>query len=86
MSNVIVPSSDTDKQRIKDCMVEISNAMTLMDAQRDFIKEAIESCWEDVDVDKKYLRKMAKIYHKQNLHEVVGEVEDVEALYEGVMA
>jgi hypothetical protein len=28
---------------------------------------------------------MAKIYHKQNLHEVVGEVEDVEALYEGVM-
>jgi hypothetical protein len=28
---------------------------------------------------------MANIYHKQNLSEVVGEVEDVEALYEGVM-
>ena len=82
MSNVIIPSSPADVKRIKDCIIE----MTLMDAQRDFIKEAILSCCEDVDVDKKHLRKMAKIYHKQNLAEIVGELEDVEALYEGVMS
>ena len=86
MSNVIIPSSPADVKRIKDCIIEITNAMTLMDAQRDFIKEAIISCCEDVDVDKKHLRKMAKIYHKQNLAEIVGELEDVEALYEGVMS
>ncbi|HAW03255.1 MAG TPA: hypothetical protein DCW83_01135 [Saprospirales bacterium] len=86
MSNVIIPSSPADVKRIKDCIIEITNAMTLMDAQRDFIKEAILSCCEDVDVDKKHLRKMAKIYHKQNLAEIVGELEDVEALYEGVMS
>jgi hypothetical protein len=85
MSNVIIPSSDEDKTRIKNCIQEISNAMTLMDAQRDFIKEAINSCVEDVEIDKKHLRKMANIYHKQNLSEVVGEVEDVEALYEGIL-
>jgi hypothetical protein len=86
MSNVIIPTSDEDKKRIKDCIIEISNAKTMMESQRDFIKEAINSCVEDVDIDKKHLRKMAEIYHKQNLLEVVGEVEDVEALYEGVMA
>ena len=57
-----------------------------MEAQRDFIKEAVNSCAEDVEVDKKHLKKMADIYHKQNLLEVVGAVEDVEALYESVMA
>lgn len=86
MSNVIIPTSDEDKKRIKDCVIEISNAKTLMEAQRDFIREAINSCVEDVEVDKKHLRKMAEIYHKQNLLEVVGAVEDVEALYESVMS
>ena len=86
MSNVIIPSSPEDKQRIKDCVIEISNAKTMMEAQRDFIKEAIDSCVEDVEIDKKHLRKMAEIYHKQNLLEVVGAVEDVEALYESVMS
>lgn len=86
MSNVIIPTSDEDKKRIKDCVIEISNAKTMMEAQRDFIREAINSCVEDVEVDKKHLRKMAEIYHKQNLLEVVGAVEDVEALYESVMS
>jgi|TARA_B110000908_G_scaffold172587_1_gene241050 archaellum component FlaC len=86
MSNVIIPSSPEDIKRIKGCIEEISNAMTLMSAQRDFIKEAINLCAEDVEIDKKYLKKMATIYHKQNLNEVMGEVEDLEALYETVMA
>ena len=86
MSNVNIPTSDEDKKRIKDCVIEISNAKTMMEAQRDFIKEAIDSCVEDVEIDKKHLRKMAEIYHKQNLLEVVGAVEDVEALYESVMS
>ncbi len=86
MSNVIIPSSTEDKQRIKSCIQEISNAMTRMAAEREFIKEAIAECCDDVEIDKKYLKKMANIYHKQNLNEVVGEVEDVEALYAGIMA
>jgi len=85
MSTVIIPSSDADKKRIKGCIEEISMSMSRMAAEREFIKEAIESCADDVEVNKKHLRKMANIHHKQNLSEVVGEIEDVEALYEGVM-
>ena len=54
MSNVIIPTSDEDKKRIKDCVIEISNAKTMMEAQRDFIKEAINSCVEDVEVAVSY--------------------------------
>jgi len=56
-----------------------------MEAEREFIKEAIEALADDVDVPKKYLNKLAKIFHKQNLSETVGEMEDVEALYETVL-
>ena len=85
MSNVMIPSSDADKKRIKDVMIEISNSMTRIAAEKDFIKEAILSCCDEVEVDKKHLRKMATIYYKQNLAEVVGEVSDVEALYESII-
>ena len=85
MSNVIIPSTDADKKRIKDCIIEISNSMTRIAAEKDFIKEAILNCCDEVEVDKKHLRKMATIYYKQNLAEVVSEVEDVEALYESIV-
>jgi len=85
MSNVIIPSSDADKKRIKDCVIEISNSMTRIAAEKDFIKEAILGCCDEVEIDKKHLRKMATIYYKQNLSEVVGEIEEVEALYENVI-
>lgn len=86
MSGIIIPSSPEDRKRIKTCMEEISNAFTRVEAEKDYIKEAIQSLSEEVDIPKKVLNKMARVFHKQNLPEVVGDVEDVEALYESVMS
>ena len=84
MTNVIIPSSEEDRKRIKDAMEEISNSYTRTEAERDFVKEAINSLAEDVDIPKNILRKMARIYHKQNMADVVSEVEDIEALMESL--
>lgn len=84
MTSVIIPSTDADKKRIKDCMDEISNSYLRQEAERDFIKEAIVSLEDDVGIPKKYLAKMAKIYHKQNMSELVSEIEEIEALLESV--
>ena len=84
MSNIILPSSDEDKKRIKDCMDEVSNSYTRMEAERDFIKEAVIALEDDVGIPKKYLSKMARIYHKNNVNEVVAEIEDIEALLETI--
>ena len=84
MTGIILPSSDADKKRIKDCMDEISNSYLRQEAERDFVKEALISLEDDVGIPKKYLGKMARIFHKQNMSELVSEIEEIEALLESV--
>lgn len=84
MTGIILPSSDADKKRIKDCMDEISNSYLRQEAERDFVKEALISLEDDVGIPKKYLGKMARIYHKQNMSELLSEIEEIEALLESV--
>mgnify|MGYP000686684763 CR=1 FL=1 len=54
------------------------------EAEREFVKEAIISLEDEVGIPKKYLGKMARIYHKQNMSEIVSEIEEIEALLESV--
>ena len=46
------------------------------------IENFFEALEDDVEVPKKILRKMSKAFHKQNISEIVTEVEDIEALME----
>lgn len=84
MTNIIIPSSEEDRKTIKGAMEEISNSYTRIDGEKEFIKEAINELAEKVDVPKNILRKMARIYHKQNMTEIVSEMEDIEALMESI--
>ena len=83
-TDVIVPSSPEDLKRIKDAMQEISNSFTRIESEKDFQKEALASLEEDVGIPKKYLRKMARIYHKQNLNQIKSEMETIDFLLEKV--
>jgi hypothetical protein len=85
MSNVVIPSDDETKKRIRGALEEISNSMTRMGAERDLIKNILQDVENDTQVPKKYIRKMATIFHKQNLNEVKAENDDVETLYETVV-
>lgn len=84
MSGIIIPSSPADRQAIRDAMSEISNAYTRMESERSFVNEALKDLEDKVDIKAKYLRKMSKIYHKQNLVELTSEMEDLEGLYEAI--
>lgn len=84
MSNIIVPSSPEDRKAIKGAMEEISNAYTRIEAERDFIRDALADLQDKVDIDKKYLRKMSRIFHKQNIVEFTTEAEDIETLYDAI--
>ena len=83
--SIIIPSSDADRKVIKDAMTELSNSMVRIESEKSFIKEAIDDLNDKVGIDKKHLRKLATIYHKQTLAQVTGEVEDLEALYESCL-
>lgn len=74
-------TSPADRKVLLDAVKELSNSMTRVDGERDFQKEAIAEVAGKLNLEKKYVRKLARIYHKNNLTEVKQENEDVETLY-----
>ena len=77
-------SSPEDRKKLLSAVKEISNSMTRTDAERDFQKDAINAIADKLDLEKKYVRKLAVIFHKQNYTEVQQEREELEVLYEAM--
>jgi uncharacterized protein (UPF0335 family) len=75
-----------EKKKIANAIKELSDCMTRMDAERDLQKDIIQVTHEDTGFDKKKLRKLASIYHKQNAVEVRTETDEVFELYEELFA
>jgi regulator of replication initiation timing len=79
-----IPSNPADRKAIYDCMKEISDSMTRIESERDFIKNAINTICEEQNLSKKTFRKLAKVYHKQNFQQEVQSHEEFETLYETI--
>ena len=74
--------SDEAAKAIKGMVSEVSASMTRMEGERDLINESIKAVAADHEIDKKVLRKLASIYHKQLYHTVKQENEQVESSYQ----
>lgn len=81
MNSTINPNQ---RKVIFDCMKEISGSMTRIEAERDFIREAIKNVCDQNNLSKKTFRRMAKTYHKQNFSVELEEHEEFENLYQTV--
>jgi len=77
-----LPSDPAARKAIKKCMDELSASMTRIEGERDLIKEAINNCCEEYEMNKKTFRRLAKVYHKQNFSREVAEHEEFETMYE----
>lgn len=71
-----------DKKKLEKAIQEMSNSMTRIDAEKDLIKDIIQETHDSLGVEKKYIRKLATIWHKQNVNEVKTETDEVMELYE----
>jgi hypothetical protein len=74
-------SSPADRKKIKDALQEISDSMTRVAAERDLIKDIVKDVSDNFQLPKKYINKMARIYHKQNFQVTQQETEELESLY-----
>lgn len=74
-------SNPTDRKKIKDALQEISDSMTRIDAERDLIKDIVKEVADNFELPKKYINKMARIYHKQNFAKTQQETDELESLY-----
>lgn len=74
-----------DAQKIKNAIVEISNSMTRSDAEKELVREIIKKINEEEGIDRRLLRKMARVYHKQNFHEESSLNSEFEELFSNIM-
>jgi len=82
--SVVVPSSPEDKKKIRQALQEISDSLTRMEAERDLIKDILQTVEDNYKIKKKYTRRLAKVFHKQNFNQVQQDQQDLETLYETV--
>lgn len=76
--------SPTQIVAIKGCLQEISNSLTRMEAERDNIKEIVNRCATEFEMNKRITRKIARIYHKRNIEEERAEQEEISSTYDAV--
>ncbi len=77
--------TDKELEILKKGIKEMSDVFTMQEAQRETLKEIIDSMYEELKIPKRIIRKIAKTYHKRNYDEVVVENEEFSLLYEGVL-
>jgi hypothetical protein len=75
---------DEDKKQIRGAVVEASNSLLRIDAEKDLIKNIIDGLYDTYKIPKKTLSKIVKVYHKQNFNEEVALNEEFEDLYQTV--
>jgi isopentenyldiphosphate isomerase len=77
--------SNADKQKLRNAISEINDSMVRAAAERDLQKEIINKMNEELGVEKKVIRRMAKVYYKSNFSQEVEENNSFEELYTNVL-
>jgi len=83
-NTVTIPSSPEDRKQIRERLNEVSNSLTRIEAERDHINEILADMQDEYELPKKHMRKVARVFHKQNINEMKEEFSDVEDIYNAV--
>lgn len=77
--------SPEDKKILKKAIMELNDSMTRVGAERDLQKEIIAETYDKLGVDKRMIRKIAKVYFKANFNDEVAEANEFEEFYQEVI-
>ena len=77
--------SQPDREKLFKIVKECSDSMTRIEAENDFIRESIAETAKNMQLPKKLVAKLVRVYHKQNYDEEVAVHEQFENLYESVV-
>jgi hypothetical protein len=77
--------TDSQKKELKEAIHQLNDSMTRVAAERDFQKDSVNSISDKTGVDKKIIRRMAKVYFKANYSQEQEENRNFEEFYDGVM-
>tara|TARA_R110000868_G_scaffold358709_1_gene620423 strand:- start:90 stop:356 length:267 start_codon:yes stop_codon:yes gene_type:complete len=82
----MVVNNPADRKTVLNALSEYSNSATRAEAEKDLQKNIITELSDKVGIEKKYITKLASMYHNQNFQQFQQEKEEIEELYESVTA
>lgn len=77
--------TEQQKKDIKNCLQEISNSYTRIEAERDLIKDVLNRMADEFEMNKKLSRRLAKVYHKRNIAEEIAANEELTETYDQIV-
>lgn len=77
--------TEIQKTDLKNAIREMNDSMTRVASERDFQKEALNNVADKTGVDKKIIRRMAKVYFKSNYAEEQEDNRKFEDFYDAVL-
>lgn len=81
---IVIPSNPAELKTIQNAMKEMSDCMIRIDSEKEAMKDIIDDLHEKYELPKKFISKMAKVYHKQSFDKESVESEDFADLYVAV--
>jgi S-adenosylmethionine synthetase len=72
------------KKRINQKLQEISNSFTRIEAEKDLVKTIVGDIAEEFQIEKKFVNKMARTFHKDSFATEAKEKTEFEIIYETV--
>lgn len=79
-----IPQDEVSKKKLRGACQEISDSLTRISAERDLMKDIVDSISKELNIPKKFINKTARAFHKQNFASVATENEQLEILFEVV--
>ena len=73
--------SQNDKDKLKGVIRELNDSMTRVSSEKEFQKEAIQKICEDLGLDNKLIRRMAKTFFRANFNDEMEENKTFEDFY-----
>lgn len=83
--DVNILSNPEDRQKLLKVIKDCSDSMTRAKSEKDFVREAVAEISEELEVPKRLVNRMVKVYHKQNFDEEVAVQDQFETLYQTVV-
>jgi len=85
ITDYVVPSDPETRRRIRQAVSEASDILTMIDGQRDTLKENKKHAKDELGVPTKIYNKMVRAFHKQKYSEIVADNEAFELFYGNIM-
>jgi hypothetical protein len=78
-------SNPADRTKLLNVIRECSNALTKIEMERSYIKDAIGVICKELQLPKRLVNKLVRVYYKQNFDEEVAVSDQFQQLYESVI-